>query len=467
MKNSFIYIAITALAFAATTANSETLVEREAQLSAVPVGAGLNSAAPRYYYPSSDQWCRQPLPTSKSFDKSPEAFSKWSVFPGYLPGGKAGTPLPLKWIHVEGNTDPKDPTFTQQHASLYDIKKMYGAALRFRGGLGSIEDVRVLMKAWMDTYDWKYQRLLADGETLDEATASIPNPIDEETFDKMVSAYAIARAGLTSYEVEDWGSKINKWGWRYSNHMDQNIAKAIHNDNSQFNNNWQSFRINNVTKAAIATNDLALFRKAREHFARHIENTFLTAQQAADRNVALMAKDRKTLVGVSRDFEARNAIHYHVFGLIPLVRAAVAADASQFNNGPSSLGYAWLDYKNSRKNNTSLRDAIDWVLPYSYPKDNPAYSSARLAYYDFVPAKSSFDQKRVNNKYPGYGVQYDPFESVPLMKLASILDSKYSQLVDDLISSSQTEYNNSTPKTLKSSWQELITEMRWIEICNN
>jgi len=186
------------------------------------------------------------------------------------------------------------------HAAAHDWTLMLRAALAWRAGAGAgqYEVARRLLIAWSDTYR----------PTLD--------PIDETGLDRLIETFAILKSRLPAAERTRIAAWLDDWGSAYVD----SIKRFAQPDHSIWINNWQSRRIKLITMIAAATSDERLFDEARRLFRLQI--------------AANMHLDGETL-----DFAVRDALHYVVYDLEPLLRAALTARGFQ-RRGLVSLGNA-------------------------------------------------------------------------------------------------------------------------------
>jgi hypothetical protein len=158
-------------------------------------------------------------------------------------------------------------------------------------------------------------------------------------------------------------------------------------------NNWQSHRVKIVTLAAVALRDNRLLADARTAYLRQLD--------------ANMRPDGSVI-----DFEERDALHYVVYDLEPLTRAALAA---------SSMGQDWLTLKGH--DGQSLQKGLDWLLP---------YADGRKTHEEYVHTTVKFDLQRRDAGLPGFSGLWDPKSANGLYWAASLLDARYRPLAQAL-----------------------------------
>ncbi|MDC6133956.1 alginate lyase family protein, partial [Burkholderia gladioli] len=116
--------------------------------------------------------------------------------------------------------------------------------------------------------------------------------------------------------------------------------------------------------------------------------------------------------GTTFDFEERDAVHYAVYDLQPLVTAALAA--RRFNRN-------WLRERGS--NGATLQAALDWLVP---------YARGEKTHEEFVNSTVPFDAKRREAGLPGYSGQWQPANATELFHLAARLDGRYNSVAQQL-----------------------------------
>jgi hypothetical protein len=259
-------------------------------------------------------------------------------------------------------------------AATQDWVQMRRAALAWRAGAGDAQFrmARRLMLAWIDTYR----------PTLD--------PIDETDFDRLIDTFAILQDHLNAADRARVRTALNKWGWAYVD----SIRRFSQPNYSIWINNWQSHRIKLITLFAAATGDDALFAEARRLFRLQI--------------AANMHPDGETL-----DFAVRDALHYTVYDLEPLLRAALVARRIS--------GEDW--YRWETPDHTSLARAVAWLTP---------YASGTRTHEEFVHSEVDFDAERAAAGMKGYKGPFDVHDAAPVYWLASRFDATLMPLARSL-----------------------------------
>jgi len=215
------------------------------------------------------------------------------------------------------------------------------------------------------------------------------NPIDETNLDAYIDAYAIAREGLYPDAQALARQFIQQLGEGYLQQMERGFKPG----DGRWVNNWNAHRVKLATLAAAVLDDPGLWNRAHQAFVAHL-----------GRNIRA---DGSTL-----DFEERDALHYVVYDLEPLVRAAQVAQAR---------GENWLTVPG--QSGSSLAAALDWLAP---------YARGDQTHQEFVHSHVKFDAQRDAAGVPGYSGQWNPASSAQLFAMAGSLDSRYAALAQQL-----------------------------------
>ena len=154
-------------------------------------------------------------------------------------------------------------------------------------------------------------------------------------------------------------------------------------------NNWHSHRIKEVAEVAWAVNNDSLKRWAIDAYKKQIAQN--------------LKPD-----GSSLDFHDRDALHYHVYSVDPLMVTATILNRSK--------GFAGDAYRSQSPNGSSLKKSVDWLVP---------YFTGEKTHAEFVNSKTPFDKKRAANGEKGYiaGTPFNPNEARTSIALAGYFDN--------------------------------------------
>lgn len=279
-------------------------------------------------------------------------------------------PAPLPRLHTEG-TLPHEGLYDESVKAKRDLPLMQKAALVWRATHHTawLNVARPYLLAWVATYHPSF------------------NPIDETSFDALIDTYAIIDSALLPADRILVSTYLEKWASGYGDAME-------HADShSTWRNNWQSHRVKLVTMMAVALGNDVLFEKARLLFRKQI--------------MANIAPNGETL-----DFRERDALHYVVYDLQPLIQAALAA---------RTRGEDWYHWTTGQ--GASLAKAIGWLTP---------YVSGEKTHEEFVHSVVRFDALRARAGLKGYSGMFDPRSAGALYWLASEFDLSLRALAEKL-----------------------------------
>ena len=307
-------------------------------------------------------WCSADIPSSAALKSLQDDAVRRS----------APQPRAIPRIHTEG-TLPHQGIWDQSMEAKKDQQLISDLAQSWRAthDAATLAQLVALLDAWSTVYQPSF------------------NPIDETGFDMLIDAYAIAREALPAATREHTAALLRNWAAGYV----QRMEKPEHPGKGTWINNWQSHRIKLATMAAVALDDARLFEAARVQFRKQLNQN--------------LGPD-----GASIDFAERDALHYTVYDLEPLVRAAMAAQLR---------GEDWLHLRGD--NGATLALALDWLLP---------YARGERTHEEYVHTKVRFDLQRRDAGVAGFSGQWQPRSSADLYWLASTLDVRYQTVAQAL-----------------------------------
>ncbi|MDN0081738.1 alginate lyase family protein [Crenobacter sp. SG2305] len=285
----------------------------------------------------------------------------------------AATPQAMPVLHTEG-TLPHQGIYDQsvQAKRDFDYMRVLALAWRTEHDQAALDRLTVYFDAWTGVYRPSF------------------NPIDETSMDGLIDAYSLSQADLPAATRENVRRLLRDMAEGYLARM-QAMRPASQGTSV---NNWQSHRVKLVTLAAVALHDGHLLNAARTAFLRQLD-----ANMRADGSVI--------------DFEERDALHYVVYDLEPLTRAALAARA---------MGQDWLVL--AGRDGQSLQKGLNWLLPYA--------DGRKTHEEEYVHTAVKFDLQRREAGLPGFSGQWDPKSANGLYWAASLLDARYHPLAQSL-----------------------------------
>jgi hypothetical protein len=114
--------------------------------------------------------------------------------------------------------------------------------------------------------------------------------------------------------------------------------------------------------------------------------------------------------GSTFDFHQRDALHYHVYDLLPLVESAIAADKNKIDL-----------YGHTTRQKATLEKSIAFLIP---------YITGEKEHREFVRSTVKFDAERSRAEDPSIrvGEKWDPLKAKPLFDLAGYFTPGFHQV---------------------------------------
>jgi Alginate lyase len=273
-------------------------------------------------------------------------------------------PHPVDTIRTEGLLQG-DPRKKATWAALGDMDKIYALALVYKvsGDRKYLRALTAYLGMWAGT-----DRPRGD-------------PIDDTNLDPVIEAYDMVKGDLpmaTATSVYKWLKATAEMELR---------APFNQPTRATATNNWHSHRLKIVGEIAFAIGDTALqgftIRGMREQIGRNLNPD-----------------------GSSSDFVSRDALHYHVYDLEPLLTLAIVLQRA--------TGVNYYTYVSPA--GTSIRQSVQWLLP---------YLDGTKTHAEFVHSTVDFDRQRGQNGEAAYktGTLFDPKNGVEALLLASYFDT--------------------------------------------
>ncbi len=151
-------------------------------------------------------------------------------------------------------------------------------------------------------------------------------------------------------------------------------------------NNWYSHRLKIVGLIGYALDDSRFIRYAEDGYRAQIAQN--------------LRPD-----GSSLDFHQRDALHYHVANLEPLLELAIAAD----KRGTNLYGY-------QAPTGASLERSIAFLLP---------YVRGEKVHIEFARTSVPFDRERAAAGVPGFSGPWDPLRAARLLEMAGYFNPAF------------------------------------------
>jgi len=275
-------------------------------------------------------------------------------------------PHALAHVHTEGTLPHqgiRDASIDAEHD--WPLARQAALAWRLSADARYLRQVDDYLAAWSAAYQPDF------------------NPIDETNLDGLIDAYVLTSAALPASTRDATRALLRKLGEGYIERI--HAFPAGHKAGTA-SNNWQSHRVKLVTLAAAALGDQAMLKTAHELFARQVAGNIKPGGEVID-------------------FAERDALHYVVYDLQPLVAAALAA---------RPFGDDWLHEASPQ--GASVAKALDWLRP---------YAEGGKTHEEFVHTHVKFDRDREQAGEQGYSGPWDPKSAASLYWLAAQLDTSY------------------------------------------
>jgi hypothetical protein len=307
-------------------------------------------------------------------------------------------PHPIDTIRTEGLLQG-NPKKTATRAALTDMPRMYALALVYRVN----GDGKYLSKAISYLKAWAMQ--------------NTPNgdPIDDTNLDDAIEAYDMIKEKLAPADA----ALIESWLRRTAEveingpHNRPNRATAT--------NNWNSHRLKIIGEIAFSLHDTTL---------QHYTINGLKQQVEVNLNPD----------GSSTDFVSRDALHYHVYDLEPLLTLCIVLQRA------TGVDYYW---KRS-VTGSSIERSVNWLLP---------YLNGEKTHPEFVNSTVQFDRDRAKNNEAAYksGTLFDPKNGVLTLLLAGYFDETLLPLTRQLLNT-QDRY---------PAWQSVVNALTYRKVIDD
>ncbi len=165
-------------------------------------------------------------------------------------------------------------------------------------------------------------------------------------------------------------------------------------------NNWNSHRIKVVGLIAYTLNNKAY-------------------QQFTDTSIKKQILENLYANGSGFDFEERDALHYHIYTLEPLLKIATVIKRT--------TGVDYYIYTSAT--GSSIQKSMAFLAP---------FATGEQVHHEFVNSKVAFDKRRADNKEPGYtiGADFKPETAVGVLSSAAYFEPRYMIIVKKLLNTS-------------------------------
>lgn len=280
----------------------------------------------------------------------------------------ARAPRPLKTISTAGRL-PDDPVSMASQLARNDWPGMQALALaaRITGEARYGVALQGYFAAWVAVFEPSF------------------NPISETQFHFVALAY---EAGGQYLSAETRAATL-----RLFRRMAEGYLNPANTGSGTERNNWQSHRVKLVTALAFSLADADLMAGARLVFRKQVATNI-----AADGQVL--------------DFGERDALHYVVYSLEPLLIAALIA---------RQHGEDWYVYES--RLGSSLTHALEWLAP---------YARGEKTHEEFKNTRNGFDRQRAAAEVPRFSGLWQPGGALICYQAAARFDARWRPLANRL-----------------------------------
>ena len=296
---------------------------------------------------------------------NPAAAKQYSSIAREAKSALNATPNPIEKVVSEGHL-ANDPLKVRTEQSLADMEKIESLAWTW----ALTDEARYADKAREFILAWAAVNH-SDGDA-----------INETAFEPLIVSYDLLRGTFSVTDrrtVDDWL---------------RTKASVLWNDRRGLTENWYSHRLKTVGLIGWTINDPTLISEAMDGFHRQINDNFKPD-------------------GASMDFYLRDALHYHLYDVEPLLVLARTAERS---------GQKLFDYP--AKNGATLQSGVDFVVP---------FATGAKTHMEFVNSKVKFDLKRAQNGQSDYGPHlWQPYQAITLFSEAAWFRPEYGVLAAKL-----------------------------------
>ncbi len=214
------------------------------------------------------------------------------------------------------------------------------------------------------------------------------NPIDGTNLEPLLETYDLIRPSMPAADqktVDDWVRSLA-----------QTLLASDETSKKTYWNNWKSHRLKIVAMAAFLLNDAGL------------------EKQALDTLKTLLGKNLNP-DGTTLDFLERDALHYQVYDLEPLLCTAMLYQRAGM--------YNLYDWKTDQ--GASIRECVAFVIP---------FAKGEKTHAEYVHTTVKFDLQRAENNEKGHaiGANFEPKAAVHCLELAQFFKPDLKELVGSL-----------------------------------
>ncbi|MDB5012183.1 MAG: hypothetical protein JWQ25_385 [Daejeonella sp.] len=299
-------------------------------------------------------------------------------------------PNPVELIQSQGLLMGNAAKATTMKA-VADVNKVFSLALTYKlnGDENYLNKTVDFLKAW--------------------ATVNKPdgNPVNETKLEDMFFGYDLIRNDISKPDrilIDNW--------------LDRMATAAVNSPSGKGDkgtgvNNWNSHRIKVITQIASILKNGKYDTVITRELNRQLENNL-----NAD--------------GSTYDFYERDALHYHIFSVEPLTKAAIYLHRATGEN--------WFVKQSSKGG--SIKASVDFLVP---------FVTGEKPHKEFLNSKVAFDRKRASNNEKGYIIaDFIPSKGIVALSAASYFDKGYLDVINKAVKTDEPYLN----------WETLLNMMR-------
>ena len=284
------------------------------------------------------------------------------------------TPNPIEKVTSQGLLQG-NPAKTASLKAVEDGPKIYSLALYYRlyGNKSYLSKAQEFLTAWAK---------------INHATG---DPIDETKLEEFFTGYDLIRDDLN----KDQRQLIDSW--MESIALAEINSFAAKPEKSTSKNNWNSHRIKVITQAVYA---IHAEKKYRDTITGELKKQ-LAQNLYAD--------------GSSYDFAERDALHYHIYTLEPLLKAMIVLNRAEGKNY----------YALQSPSGSSVKKSVDFLIP---------FVTGEKTHGEFANSKVKFDRDRAANGEKGYiaGAPFKQKNGIIVLSLVDYFDPSVRKIIQQV-----------------------------------
>lgn len=299
-------------------------------------------------------------------------------------------PNPIEKVTSQGLLQG-NPAKTASLKAVEDASKVYALALNYRlyGNSAYLTKAQDYLIAWA-----KHNKATGD-------------PIDETKLEDFFAGYDLIRSDVSV----DAKKAIDIWLETIAI-AEINSASAAPNKSTS-KNNWNSHRIKVITQVVYTIHA----NKYRDTVNKLIEQQ-LGQNLYAD--------------GSSYDFAERDALHYHIYTLEPLLKAMIVVNRATGKN--------YYAFESPAK--SSVKKSVQFLLP---------FVTGEKTHGEFANSKVKFDRDRAANGEKGFvaGHAFNPINGIVVLSLAAYFDTAMLKTIEQVAGNNYYDWQLVTNKVRK------------------